>query len=280
MIQLQRLLGPGYFKRKLAGLAMMAAVTFFTFATSDYHVTADAVVEGRIQRVVVAAFDGFIKDATVRAGDFVKNGELMASLDDRDFLLERLRWVTERQKSLYEYERALGQRNRVASRIAQSRAEQAEAWINLIDQKIARTRMVAPFDGIVVAGDLNRSIGAAVERGRVLFEVAPLDFYRVVLNVDESQIGEVEQGLQGRLRVASLPDEAYPLSVAKITPVSVAAEGRNFLRVEADVKGDVTPLRPGMSGVGHIDVGKRRLIWIWTREFVDWARVVAWRWFG
>lgn len=280
LIQLQRLLGPGYFNRKLAGLVVMAAVTFFTFATSDYHVTADAVVEGRIQRVVVAAFDGFIKDATVRAGDFVKNGELMASLDDRDFLLERLRWVTERQKSLYEYERALGQRNRVESRIAQSRAEQAEAWINLIDQKIARTRMVAPFDGIVVSGDLNRSIGAAVERGRVLFEVAPLDFYRVVLNVDESQIGEVEQGLQGRLRVASLPDEAYPLSVAKIIPVSVAAEGRNFLRVEADVKGDVTPLRPGMSGVGHIDVGKRRLIWIWTREFVDWARVVAWRWFG
>lgn len=278
--QLQRLLGPGYFKRKLAALVMMGAVTFFSFATSNYHVTADAVVEGRIQRAVVAAFDGYVKDAAVRVGDFVKNGELMVSLDDRDFLLERVRWVTERQKSLYEYERALGERNRVESRIAQSRAEQAEAWIDLIDQKIARTRMAAPFDGVIVSGDLSRSIGAAVQRGEVLFEVAPLDSYRVMLNVDESQIRDVEQGSLGRLRVASLPDEVFPLVVAKITPVAFAEEGRNVLRVEADVKGDVAPLRPGMSGVGHIDVGKRRLIWIWTREFMDWIRVVAWRWFG
>ena len=278
--QLQRLLGPGYFKRKLAALVMMGAVAFFYFATSDYHVTADAVVEGRIQRAVVAAFDGFIKDATVRVGDSVKKGEFMVSLDDRDYLLERLRWVTERQKSLYEYERALGERDRVASRIAQSRAEQAEAWIGLINQKIERTRMAAPFDGVIVSGDLSRSIGAAVQRGQVLFEIAPLDSYRVMLNVDESQIRDVEQGSQGRLRVASLPDEALSLVVARITPVAVVEEGRNFLRVEAHVKGDVAPLRPGMTGVGHIDVGERRVVWIWTRAFVDWTRVVAWRWFG
>ena len=280
LIQLQRLLGPGYFKRKLAALVILAAVTFFSFAKSDYHVTADAAVEGRIQRAVVAAFDGFIKDATVRVGDFVTKGELMVSLDDRDFLLERLRWVTERQRSLYQYERALGERNRVESRIAQSRAGQAEAWIDSIDQKIARTRMAAPFDGVIVSGDLSRSIGSAVQRGEVLFEVAPLDSYRVMLDVDESQIREVERGSRGRLRVASLPDEAFSLIVAKVTPVAIAEEGRNFLRVEAHVKGDATLLRPGMSGVGHIDAGKRRLIWIWTREFQEWIRVVAWRWFG
>ena len=278
--QLRRLLGPGYFKRKLAALAISAAVAFFTVAKSDYHVTADAAVEGRIQRAVVAAFDGFVKDATVRVGDFVKKGEPMVSLDDRDFLLERLRWVTERQKSLYEYERALGERNRVGSRIARSRAEQAAAWIDSIDRKIARTRMAAPFDGVIVSGDLSRSIGSAVQRGEVLFEVAPLESYRVVLDVDESQIRDVEQGSRGRLRVASLPDEAFRLVVARITPVAVAEEGRNFLRVEAHVEGDVTLLRPGMSGVGHIDAGERRLIWIWTREFLGWCRVVAWRWFG
>ena len=230
--------------------------------------------------VNIAAFDGFIKDATVRVGDFVTKGELMMSLDDRDFLLERLRWVTERQRSLYQYERALGERNRVESRIAQSRAGQAEAWIDSIDQKIARTRMAAPFDGVIVSGDLSRSIGSAVQRGEVLFEVAPLDSYRVMLDVDESQIREVERGSRGRLRVASLPDEAFSLIVAKVTPVAIAEEGRNFLRVEAHVKGDATLLRPGMSGVGHIDAGKRRLIWIWTREFQEWIRVVAWRWFG
>ena len=278
--QLRRLLGPGYFKRKLAAIVMTLTVAFFYFATSDYDVTADAVVEGRIQRAVVAAFDGFIKDAEVRVGDVVESGEFLVSLDDRSFLLERLRWVAERQKSLYEYERALGERNRAASRIAKSQVEHADAWVNLIDRQIARTRMAAPFDGVIVSGDLSQSIGSAVQRGQVLLEVAPLDSYRVNLKVDESQIRDVERGSRGRLRVAALPDGTFPVVVEKVTPVAVAEGGRNFLRVEASLEGEVKRLRPGMSGVCHIHVDERRLIWIWTRGFMDWLHVFAWRWLG
>ena len=278
--QFRRLLGPGYFKRKLAAIVMTITVAFFNFSMSDYHVTADAVVEGRIQRAVVAAVDGFIKDAEVRVGDVVESGQFMVSLDDRSFQLERLRWMAERQKSLYEYERALGERNRAEGRIVKNRIEHADAWVNVIDEQIARTRMVAPFDGVIVSGDLSQSIGSAVQRGQVLLEVAPLDSYRVNLKVDESQIGDVDGGSRGKLRVAALPNETFPVVVEQVTPVAVAEEGRNFLRVEASLDGDVKRLRPGMSGVCHIHVGERRLTWIWTRGFMDWLHVFAWRWLG
>ena len=278
--QLRRLLGPGYFKRKLAALGLIVSLVFFSFAHADYRISADAVVEGRVQRAVVAAFDGFIKDATVRAGDRVTRDELMARLDDRDLLLRRLGWVTERQKSVYEYERALGEGNRAESRIARTRIEQAEAHIALLDEQIARTRMTAPFDGLVVAGDLSQSIGAAVQRGQLLFEVAPLDAFRVILKVDETQIRDAQRGGRGRLRVSSLPDETFPVVIDTLTPVAVAEAGRNFFRVEAHVEGGTDRLRPGMSGVVRIDVAERRLIWIWTRTLTDWLRVTAWRWFG
>ena len=45
--------------------------------------------------------------------------------------------------------------------------------------------------GLVVSGDLSQSVGAAVQRVQLLFEIAPLNAYRVMLNVDESQIGEI-----------------------------------------------------------------------------------------
>ena len=35
-------------------------------------------------------------------------------------------------------------------------------------------------------------------------------------------------------------------------------------------------LRPGMEGVGKIDVEPRRLVWIWTHRLVDWARLFIW----
>jgi hypothetical protein len=38
-------------------------------------------------------------------------------------------------------------------------------------------------------------------------------------------------------------------------------------------------LRPGMEGVAKIDIGRRRLIWIWTHSLFDWLRVWTWQYF-
>ena len=278
--QMRRLLGPGFFKRKIVAILAIALGAWLHYAMGEYKVSAEAEVKGRIQRVVVAAFDGFVKDAYVRAGDVVTRGQPMVVLDDRDLLLERLKWVTERRKGTHEFERALGKGNRVESRIAQSRIAQAQSSIELIDQQIARTRMAAPFDGIVVSGDLSQSIGAAVERGEVLFEVAPLDAYRVTLEVGESQIREVVSGSRGELRLTALPGERFPIVVESVTPVAVAREGRTFFRVEAGVEGEIERLRPKMNGVARIGVDRRRLLWIWTRSFMEWLSVALWRWTG
>ena len=148
--------------------------------------------------------------------------------------------------------------------------------LQLFDLQLARTQLVAPFAGVVVSGDLSQRLGSPVERGEVLFEVAPLDEYRVVLEVDERDIPRVEVGDVGSLALAAMPGKALALSVSKVTPVSTVAEGRNLFRVEAQIDEAPAFLRPGMKGVGKIDVGRRRLIWIWTHELVDWLRLQLW----
>ena len=99
--------------------------------------------------------------------------------------------------------------------------------------RATEARLIAPFDGVVVKGDLSQSLGAAVERGNALFELAPLDSYRVIMKVDERDIGEVKVGQKGRLALTSMPNEAIQVVIQKITPVSVVDQGRNFFRVEA-----------------------------------------------
>lgn len=39
-------------------------------------------------------------------------------------------------------------------------------------------------------------------------------------------------------------------------------------------------LRPGMEGVGRIEMGEARLVTIWTRELIDWLRLNLWQWWG
>src|SRR5262249_13831180 len=125
----------------------------------------------------------------------------------------------------------------------------------------------------------SQQLGGPVERGNVLFEVAPLDEYRLVLKVDERDIVEVRTGLSGELALSSMPDRGFPFLVEKITPVSTAQEGRNFFRVEArPVGGDTKALRPGMQGVAKIIVDRRRLAWIWSYKVVHWLRMFVWTW--
>ena len=52
--QAQRLLGPGYYGRKLAVAAAAAVVVFFYFATGPYRISADGKVEGEVRRSIVA----------------------------------------------------------------------------------------------------------------------------------------------------------------------------------------------------------------------------------
>jgi hypothetical protein len=44
-----------------------------------------------------------------------------------------------------------------------------------VEEHLERAQLRAPFESLIVSGDLSQSIGAPVERGKVLFEVAPLE---------------------------------------------------------------------------------------------------------
>jgi multidrug resistance efflux pump len=276
---LKKIVGPRHVALKLGLLIAAALVVFFTYAKGEYRVTADARLEGTLQRAVAVPTAGFLVDANVRAGDTVKQGELLFSLDDRDLRLERLKWTSRKLQSTREHSDAVAKHDRARSRILSAQIEQADAEIALLDEEIERMRVTAPFDSFVVSGDLSQALGSPVERGDVMFELAPLNSYRVILEVDERDIDDVEIGQQGQLALASAPEDALPVSIEKITPLSTASEGRNFFRVEAMLTGEVpAQLRPGMEGVGKISIDERKLIWIWTHKIIHWVRMFIWSW--
>lgn len=276
--QLKKLFGPGHLVLKMGAILAAAIVIFFVFAKGDYRVSANTTLEGTVQRVVSAPFNGYMSEAKARAGDIVQEGDLLCLLDDRDLKLEHLKWSTQREQLLKEYREAMAKHGRAQVQIIKAKIDQAEAEISLLNEQLARTKVVAPFRGVVMKGDLSQSLGAPVERGQVLFEVAPLESYRVIVQVDERDIADVAVGQRGELVLPSMPGDLFPLVIDKITPVSTAKEGRNYFRVEAQLKDVSERLRPGMEGVGKISIDRRKLIWIWTHEAIDWIRLKLWAW--
>lgn len=272
------LFGPRHPGAKLIALVLASAIIFFSLVTSEYRVASKTVIEGSVQRAAVAPYDGYIAEGMVRAGDTVKKGQVLCRLDDRDLKLEQVRWASEREQAERKYRQALAVRDRAAMAMVQAQIDQVQAQLSLADDKLARATLTAPFDGIVVSGDLSQLLDTPVEQGKVLFEIAPLDTYRVILNVDERDISEIEVGQQGVLALSGIPYEVMQFSVKQVTPVSTSQDGSNYFRVEAQINGPSDRLRPGMEGIGKVSVGKRKLIWIWTHGLVDWLRLWTWKW--
>ncbi len=261
--------------------AILAGVIALPFiANGHYRVTADASLEGALRRIIAAPVDGFVAESPIRPGDIVERGQLLARLDDRDLELERLKWSSDKNQLQREYREAMAEHDSTRVAILRARLDRATAQLGLTEERIARARIMAPMAGIVVAGDLSKSLGAPVEKGQNLFEITPLDAYRVTLEVDERDIAQLTPGQTGRLALVGLPDRHLAFHIERITPIAKQAEGQNFFTVEARLNESPELLRPGMDGVGKIDVGERRLAWIWTHRLLDWLRLRVWTWFG
>ncbi len=274
--QWSRMVGPGHEGFKLASALALLAALFLVFAHGTLRITASSLVEGEVQRAVTAPFGGYVRDSPVRPGDRVAQGAVLARLDDRDLRLEHAKAASQRGQLLNQFREAMASHERAQSRIVGAQIQQIEAHIGLLEEQLARTELAAPIDGIVISGDLSQKLGAPVERGEVLFEVAPLDRYRLVLQVDEHDIDFLRIGMGGQLSLTALPGERFAFTVARLTPVTSAREGHNYYRVEARLDSDTRRLRPGMEGVSKVAAGEHRLIWVWTRAFTDWLRLWLW----
>ena len=94
-------------------------------------------------------------------------------------------------EALRKHRQALAGADRASMAVLAAQIAQTEAQIALVEDRLARATVMAPFAGIVVSGDLTQLLGAPVEQGRQLFQIAPLDSYRVILEVDERDIDAV-----------------------------------------------------------------------------------------
>lgn len=264
----------------VGGLIFMLLMT--GVIKSDFRVATEARLEGRIQRAVVAPFDGYVDAAFARAGEQVEEGEVIAQLDDQPLQLEKRGWLSQKEEYQKQYRQELAALSHAKARIIKAQIAQANVQIAQVDSRLQRAKLVSPLSGMIIEGDLSRSLGAPVEQGQVLFEVAPLDDYRVVLKIHERDIAYLQRGQKGSLVLTAYPDEPIPLTVEQVAVVYEQEGDYTWYRTEASIPIALLPsamlLRPGMEGLGKIEVGQKSYAWIGLHRLIDWLRLWFWSW--
>jgi len=277
--QWQRWRHPPDAKTRRWRLALLTAAALLLAMPWPHKLGGQARIEGLQQRVLSAPTDGFIKATHALPGDHVKQGAVLLDLAEQELKLERERWLSQASQFDNAYAAAMTRGDRAEASISLSKLEEAQAQLSLVDQQLQRAQLKAPFDGVVIQGDLSQSIGAPVKQGDALMTVASEQGHRLIIDIDEGDIGIVKTGQQGTMALSALPWQTLSFTVRRITPQATARDGRNVYEVEAAFDEALPPgTRPGLMGPAKVQVGHSPLAWSWVRPLIDKARLWLWAW--
>ena len=270
------LTGPGSRGRRLAALAGLAAAAWFVFGTLDYEVVVPARVMPAVQRQLAMPFEGRLARVAVTAGDTVRAGDELCALDSAELELERARLVAQRAVCEREQTRAQAAGDEAAAAIAAANRHLADVQLAIAERRLTETVVRAPFDGVVLRGDLRPLVGGRLAQGALLFEVAPAGAWALELDAPQRVLRDVHPGLRGTFAPAARPEQPQEFILARIGASAEVRAGQNVYRLEGPLTTPPDWLRPGMEGVARIHVGPRRVWWVTLHRMVDWLRLHLW----
>lgn len=268
-----KILSPEAKRRRHLVLGVTAALGLGMLIPIPYKLGASCWVEPERRREVAAPFDGIIQKPEVRPGDFVKQGQLLATLDGRE-----IRWKLAEAKSRLEV--AFKQRNQAmsindmpAAHLSDLEAQAETVNIRLLEDQQSNLEVRAPLDGLILRGDLEQSEGVPVTRGQKLFEIAEIDRLSVRIAVPDAEAAQVKAGMPVHLRLESQVGYKLEAEIKSIRPASEVRDGENIFVALAEVDNRDGLLRPGMRGKARIQADSRPIGWVVFHRFYDFLRL-------
>jgi len=271
------LLGPRHTWIKVWAAIVFLVAVFLTFARGDYRIEAPFVIEAEVKQLVVAPFDTFIKSISAVPGDEVVGGKtILGTLETSEIRLKLAALKAEQLGFQKQMAASMRDRNTAEAQIAQAQSDKLAADIRLLERHVGQATLVAPITGRVVSEDLKRQIGAPVETGKILFEIARIESLRAELYVPEDMIAGVKTEQRGELASVGHPDQRIRFVVERINPIADVVDHQNVFKVRARLLEQPEWMRPGMEGIAKISVGEKRYVWIWSHRLTNWLRMKLW----
>jgi membrane fusion protein (multidrug efflux system) len=193
-----------------------------------------------------------------RDGAVVKRGQLLVGLDAslNEAEVAQSRAELELARANLKRTADLASKNFVsgsAQDTAQSNVTVLEAKLQLSEARLAKMRIVAPFDGVV--GIRAVAVGDVVRDGTDLVNIEDIRRLKVDFRLPERAFTQLKVGLPVEVVADALPGGTYKGQIEAINP-RIDAAGRS-LEVRAELPNSDGRLRPGMFARVRVAVGDR-----------------------
>ena len=229
------------------GFAM--AVEVATVAASDFSDEASAVGNLKSNESVVLRPEtaGRIAAINFRDGTIVGKGTLLVAIDAeiQEAELSQARANLSLARSNFQRNKELLAKRFVSQQALDNSAatlKVQEAAVQLAEAKVAKTRIKAPFDGMV--GLRNVSVGDYVKEGQDLINIEDIGTLRVDFKLPETYIGRITKGQAVEVLTDALPGQTFAAVLDAVDPM--VDQGGRAISSRARLDNVAGKLRPGM----------------------------------
>jgi membrane fusion protein, multidrug efflux system len=211
------------------------AITAVGSLRSDESVTLRPEVAGRIAAI------------QFQEGQRVNKGMTLVRLDAaiNDAEVQQARANHTLAKSKFDRAVDLSKSNFISGQArdeAENNLKVAEAALALVEARLAKMQIKAPFSGII--GLRSVSVGDYVKEGADLVNLESIDALKVDFRVPEVYLRQVQSGQPLEITLDAYPNKTFEGRVLAVNPLLDAA-GRAVV-IRAQVKNQDASLRPGM----------------------------------
>ncbi|HEX5832899.1 MAG TPA: efflux RND transporter periplasmic adaptor subunit [Pyrinomonadaceae bacterium] len=158
-------------------------------------------------------------------------------------------------------EQSQAQLQQSQAQVAQNAAQvqQAEAALSLAEVNLSHTTITSPIDGVVVSRDVNvgQTVAASLS-APTLFTIAnDLTQMQVIANIDQADIGLVEQAKSVKFSVDAFPGKEFDGKIQEMRLNPVNVQNVVTYNVVINVENPEQTLKPGMTANLTITIDER-----------------------
>ncbi len=198
---------------------------------------------------VVAKVRGVVKQLLVEEGDWVKEGQVLARLDDAQYQLEaeRAKSTLDRLNNDFKRNKELFDRNLIAADAYENSRYEYEAQKSVYElAKLNQeyTEIKSPINGVI--SERLIKVGNMIGTDQPAFQVTDFDPLQAILYIPEHEMSKIRKNQTAELIVDALPNQTFKGHVERISPVVDPTTGTFKATVYIEQKN--TALKPGMFG--------------------------------
>ena len=287
------------------GIFLVAAIVLFA-VPADLKVKANGVIQPVQRQDIFARVGGRIAKVKVSTGDFVKRGEVLLELENKDLAKQitesegKLREAVEKHSNIKNQrlrEQDAAKRSELAREQAiwETRIVGYDSELEILCEKHAHLTVIAPFDGQIVTWNLEQLLeDRPVQVGQVLITLAKGDGpWEIELDMQEKRMGHINRWMSESsdhspkvsFVLSSEPREVRYGQVKEIQPVALLDnnEGHTVkILVDLDLDQSGSPIvnpRPGTTVVGHVHCGRTSFGYAKLNEAFQWMQRQYFAWF-